>query len=970
MRISLLLLVLLILAGAFILPTTNPAIAQVQVPVYENVYRPAQQHFTLTTPRFRIIYPEGQEAVARRTARVLEDQYSIVQSLVGGSLHRFPVVLNDHNDLSNGYVTPVHFRTEIEIPAIKGRSLNPRTGGWIENVAPHELVHALHFSNIPSGSLTALFYPFAPDLARSLHAIAPFGMIEGIAVFHETKVVYGKGGRGNYSLFRNAAHSNLSSDRPWTLSQHLMPSFYSLPSNRHYAGGYEFIRWLQYNYGMDTTRESIEHFVQLPFLGYGRALRQATGKWPSSLYREYLADMHDFLAEEHPSGRISDSETLGLGTPIPSRARDENQYRPQWLDDDRIIFAQPTQYNSRPGFYVHDLSTSRTRLLYETRMVGDYLYDLHPDRDRLVYARYNRHPYHVNAWKMDVTEVGTESRRAQRLSRNARIHAPVYAGLQDDAQHPGIIALRTVNETSQPVRLNPDGSVDILYSIYPDNFVQLESSPADAGTFAVIANRNGLQALWVVRDSDFSAVAESNPDVAFRNGIIHDISWSDDGTRILLSGTMEDVAQIYEYEPGTENLTRLTQSRFGATQPSYSPDGTRIAYNEQLDNSLRVVVMDLENALNRMYQPVEFQPDVSSTLESSRLSDYRNADDSEWEFDEYRSGISWLRPRVFLPAIYNYDSPVLDTRFGLIAQGGDVLRRHAWLAELTYANQHLWTEIFYRNSTFWPGYQIEAYYKPRPTTIGLIKERGGTFSLPFTWQMNHRSRSTYWQFRPAIAARQLRPYQLLPEQGAVKINPDWFTDISVKGFLGYFFRLQQNIRDIQPNTGTVLYTQAEQFIISDRETRVAGIRLGIQQYLSPAPRWNHGLLLRAEALTQTPVRLYNTSNLVYQGFDENVLAGLRNAGSLRARYVLPISYVDKGSITLPFFIDRIYLALEANYVADLNRLNQDNYSTIGRAVYGIELRTNIRLYNLPLDLGFGFGYEPTRDNWHIFGGAR
>lgn len=971
MRNTILFRVFLSVFGAgLVVCLIHPAAAQTQAPVYENVYRPAQKHFTLTTPRFRIIYPEGQQAVALRTARVLEDQYSMIQTLVGGSLRHFPVVLNDHNDLANGYVTPIHFRTEIEIPAIKGRSLNPRTGGWIENVAPHELVHALHFSNVPSGSVVSLMYPFAPDFARSLHGIAPFGMIEGIAVFHETKVVYGQGGRGNHSIFRNATHSNLSSDRPWSLAQHLMPASYSLPGNRHYAGGYEFIRWLQYNYGMETTRSTIETFVQLPLLGYGRSLKHTTGKSTRDLYRQYIADMQEYLAEEHPSSRISRDETIGQGIPLPIRARDENQNRPQWLDNDLIIFAQPAQYNSRPGFYVHDISNGRTRLLYETRMVGDFNYHLSPERDRLVYSRYNRHPYHVNAWVMDAFEVNTETRSAQRLSRSARIHAPVYSGLQGDAQDSGIIGLQTVNETSQPARVKDNGSAEIIYSIYPDTFVQLEPSPAEAGTFAVIANRNGLQALWIVRDSDFSTVTGTNPDVAFKNGIIHDFSWSPDGETILLSGTMVNVAQVYAFDPRALNLTRLTQSRFGAVQPSYNPDQSRIAYIEQIDNSSRVVVMEVENAFGRQYQPVEFQPDVSATLGASRLSDHRNADESSWEYDEYRTGISWLRPRVVVPAIHEGSSPVLNTRFGLAAQGGDVLRRHAWLAEATYANDKLWAELFYRNSTFWPGYQIEAFYSPLPTFRGLYKERGGTLSLPITWQMNHRSRSTYWQFRPGIRARQLRPYQLLPIPENEQIDTDWFTDISVRGFLGYFFRIQQNIRDIQPNTGTVLFTQAEQFIISDRETRVAGIRFGIHQYLSPAPLLNHGLFFSAEAITQTPVRLFNTSNLVYRGFGENVLLGLRNAGSLRARYVLPIRYVDNGFISVPFFMDRIYLALEANYVADLNELNRDNFRTAGRAVYGIELRTNIRLYNLPLDLGIGFGFEPAREKYHLFGGAR
>jgi hypothetical protein len=133
-------------------------------------------------------------------------------------------------------------------------------------------------------------------------------------------------------------------------------------------------------------------------------------------------------------------------------------------------------------------------------------------------------------------------------------------------------------------------------------------------------------------------------------------------------------------------------------------------------------------------------------------------------------------------------------------------------------------------------------------------------------------------------------------------------------------------------------------------------------------------MLGAELLTQSRTRLYGTSGLVYQGFTQNVLAGVRNAVSLRARYVLPLRYVDDGFITLPVFMDRLYLSLNANYLADLNALSApvsaSDAISKGRAVFGAELRASLRFFNLPLDIGIGLGYEPSRGNTEVFGSIR
>jgi hypothetical protein len=150
--------------------------------VYDNAIRPNLVWFELETPHFRILYHEGYEETARRAGRLLESEYAEIQQLVGGNLERFPVIINGYNDLSNGYVTTFNFRMEVEAPPLNGKIMNPQTGGHLENLMAHELVHALQFSEHGGFGISRFLYIFSPDLGRSVHGFMAPGFMEGYAV--------------------------------------------------------------------------------------------------------------------------------------------------------------------------------------------------------------------------------------------------------------------------------------------------------------------------------------------------------------------------------------------------------------------------------------------------------------------------------------------------------------------------------------------------------------------------------------------------------------------------------------------------------------------------------------------------------------------------------------------------------------------------------------------------------------------
>jgi hypothetical protein len=978
-----------------LLLTTSPLCAQ----IYESVFRPKLDWYELNSPRFRIIFHEGEEDAARTTARLLEDQYRIVQSLVGGSTRRLPVVLNGYNDNSNGFVTPLHFRIEMEVPSIRGKSMNPRTGGWLENVVPHELVHALHMSVAPAIGVGGLIRPFSPDLSRMVHLAAPLGLFEGIAVFHETNMVYQEGGRGNYPYFTRHFSSRVQ-HKPWRLAQMHQSPVASRPFNRIYAGGYEFTSWLLYEHGMETTQRTIRFVSRFPFLGYGAALWSVTGQSPSKLYREFMTDK---LEEEEERLHAIERTGVTAHQVVETGRRGDEVRRPLWLGEDMIVF-YGSFYNDRPGFRTIHLPTGRMSMLLESRVMNDFRYDLDPDRRNLVFSRYHPHPWHHNTFGSDlhrftlgegdfaerpaterpVAEPSAAAKPAegwpamepgslQRLTRGERLFAPAPAA--DGSLH----ALQTDHESARWVRLTPatrghasDDApgkapagacvIETILEVRPDNLVAIAPNPADAGLFAVVANRNGVQALWLVRSGSERDILERDPDIGFRNAVIFDPQWSPDGSKLLMSSDYGGVLNLYEYDVADRSMMQVTNSRYNAFEGSYSPDGNRIAFVTLEQGYHRLAVIGRDDFQGTGLSDTIWRIPSANRMQAGRLGSHLDEASQEWEIRPYRGRFSFLRPRMVVPMITD-DGGIIGLRPGVMLAGGDVLRRNDYTLAVSASNNRLWYDVTYRNRSFFPGISLSGFREPTEVALrqattqngtlvpAILDETGLRAGIPLTLTLDTYARSSWISLEPSVRFGFL---EAIDRNGNVISNR---SDNARYGMsLAWYHRLQQNIRDHQPNTGFVAYAQTDQEFYTTGNMLRRGVRGGLIGFFSPSLSINHSLRVGVEAVWQSRLPIYSLSGLSRE-FDGNILTGFRNAGSLRFRYTIPLATVDRGSLTVPLFLHRTYLVLFTNTAASLDRpVTVANTRTI----YGAGLRFRFDLFNLPVDLGVAFGYEVTR----------
>lgn len=943
---------------------------------YPTQYRPPGLDWQqLQTPHFKIVFPQGEDSAAWRTAHILEGEYDEVQELADGSLSNFPVILNNYNDRSNGFVSATHFRSEIEIPPIKGKSLNPQSGNWLEAVEPHELVHALHFSNTGGFGLGGLVRLFSPDFARSLHGAIPSGITEGLATYHETESVAPHGGRGNHPYFYNQFNAVFESPERWSMGQMVHYPERTRPFDRHYIGGYEFTAWLQKAYGEQTSRDALNFYTDLPFLGYGVALKHATGKWPAQLYDEFTQATEDSLRQSSGKGAGS-----GKGFDIrelPVSYKGAMVRQPVWEDDSTLIF-YGSFYNARPGFYRYDIDQKSQERLVATNSVGDYQADISWDGTKLLYAAFRSNPVYDFTSNAELVEVDLETGSSHRLTKNGRLYAPEYS-------EDGILALQTSSSSSRLVRYREEsGEVDVIADLSPHQIIQAAVDPSDSKRWAVIANKRGMQALWMVDSATAEEDLKDSPLLSFHNGSIYDVSWHPREDKLLLTADFSGTMQIYEYDLQNEVLQKVTESPYNAMEASYSPDGNRIAYVYQKGNEQLPAIAGRDEFLNIPVRPELWRAskEKSEFMQRPELGHRLDPKEQGWTQSSYHTGISWLKPRTVVP-FYEEVGNTDAYEIGATLHSNSLLQNQSYALRLTGFEERLWYDLTYRNKSFYPGFRVRAFSEPSVRTLRftsqedtvaatlLRQERSFALSVPLRVILDQNVYFSSFRIEPEIRQSQLRFF----ETGGGNPVSD-FGNLTIGNiFTAFNYRLQQNIRDVQPNTGITLFGEVEHYLSSTDLTidlsgqqvqgsfvRPTGLRGGLFTYFSPLRRWNQSLRVSLLGMTQTSA-VFDTQFLVSDGFSEDVFTGSNNLLSLGTRYTIPLVHVDDGGFLFPLYLSNVYFVAFTNTVADAS--DGDPFSRT-RSVFGAGIRTQIRLSNLSFDIGLGFGYEPTRNKTNVF----
>lgn len=942
-----------------------PAIAQPQL--YFAQHRPPGMDWqVLKTERFRIIYPDGLDSLAFRAGRILEHQYPLTESLTGGALQNFPVVLTNYNDLTNGFVTPINFRSEVDLAPFKGKAINPASGSWLEMVLPHELLHANHGNVMNPFSIPGFVSLFSPDLARTYNFFPPVGVHEGLAVYHESENgLSSQSGRGNYTYFNNQFNANISSGSEWSMGQTFHVSDYTLPFNRHYIAGYTFTNWLHDEYGEEISSKAIDTHNNLFFLGYGFALKRVTGKWPRQLYREYNASLKQ--REQNRKALLSgttDSKHALYSLPF----KGVRQRGPVWVSSDEIVFYS-SQYNAPRGFYKLNTATGNTTLLKESVTVGDFHIEFDSKKGALVFGEYFSRGVYQGAFLSDILKMDVLSSKTMPITKRARAYSPTISAK-------GYLALSTHESSANIVSITDEGGMRVIKSFKDATPVFISVSPYDPNQVAVVINKRGVQALWITTLSTLGQDLEGVPTIAFKEASIHDPSWHPSDNKLLITVDGYPSMNIFEYNTENKELLQLTKSEYNAMEASYSPDGGSIAYITQQGKEQVLAVLDKEGFYN---MPVNSSllltgQQLLENLNKPFIGDNLLSESNSWEVSPYKNNLRWLKPRAILPVTKDRSG---TTEFGAQITSTDVLQSQSYSLEITGIQSRLWYNATYTNRTFFPGFQISAYSEPSffatldpgtNSSFGVMRqERGVEFSIPMYHIFRDISRTSSFFFSPSFSVEQIRFYNLTP-----KPISGFGTQYKAGGFTQLSLKIFQQSRDVQQSSGLSLFASVEKSL-NDPEIEIQypsgitrdsspfanryGVYYGIIGFLSPLRSLNQSLRIDLQFLQQSDNLLYSTDTIVPLGFADDIFPQTSNLGRFSLRYAIPLVYPDDGGLLFPAYLRNIYMTLFSHTITDLDATNLSDSS---RSVFGAGIHFQFNVSNLGFNIGLGFGYEPSK----------
>ena len=928
-----------LMTGAFMLAAA-PAQAQVS---YGAQYRPPADYRFVGTDRVEWIYPAGADTTTALFQSALQQSFQGTRSIVGTNTGGFelPIVVDPVSGQANGFVTPINFRSHL-FTAHPTFALGAKFDSWAQTVAPHELTHAMHFeidSGVGVGGLLGLF---SDDASRFVHGLAPSGWFEGIAVYRESQL-QPDAGRLHAPLSTMKYRAAVGSGDPWSVGEVMYPGQYERPLDRHYLGGGPLIEHMAEKRGSTGFfRRATRWHHRLPFLGFGMAMWMGTGETPAQLSDSFLEE--EKRKERRRLDSLRQAVEHGITDPtVVAGSEGLHVRRPYWLSDSTLV-AYASGYATRPGFYRIDAHSGEQAVISHQALTRGRTYALGPDTTALYFARQHPDLLVRRATTLRAHRLDLWTGEASLLSETDGAFTPAKA--------PGgpVWAARRDGSFSELVTLGEEGSA--LQAGRPGlRYKQVAPSP-QGDAIAVLANAGGKQGLYRFDP----ATSTIEPWLRFENGSIYDVSWGPEGRYLLFAADPSGIANVYALDRRDGTVQRLTAVRYGALEPALSPSRERVAFARYQHERFELVTIPFRPDSPRPVADVERDwasgggvitasagpaasprgktgphgktgPRGNGTSAPRTAGASTGAPQAGIEADSLRSQSrpyrAWrhLAPRSATPVLRDVgellgssvDGENLGLGPGVRVSGTDPLGRWAYNARGFYQADRLWGDLSVETGLVPGTPSLTVYNGPveavRETGAGTsrldaFELRGLRLGADQRFVFKQNVYSTNLTASLAGEYRQSRPITTGGEA-----EGDFTGRAAVQSSLTFNYRLQQNIRDLVPNTGVRLRTNAEtEVLLPAGATPRRHLRQRVDVYWPLLSGHNTGLRTSASFLTQSRRSFFDVQSFVPRGYRD--LAGaLPRAGNylrLGAKITQPLWYVDTGSVMLPVAVDALY----------------------------------------------------------------
>lgn len=551
--------------------------------------------YRVETPHFKVLYPEGFEQPAKRTAQRLEQVYEPVSAGLERRPRPLSVILQNQTSVSNGFATLYPRRVEFftappQDPALLG------TLNWLDLLAVHEYRHVVQYEKALQGYGRILYTLLgAQGLGFTAQIITPGWFLEGDAVGTET--ILTRSGRGRLPGFELNMRTNLLTRIPFSYAKAVGGSFRDNVPN-HYELGYFLTTKLKRTYGPDAWSNALNRiYTQFPFypFSFSNGLKQVTksgenpkGTRVDDLYTEAMADLVETWRKKRESLTITPATTYPVlaekaTTPRPVFT---NYRNPQYLTDSTILCTK-SGLGDIPQLVLLSRNGTEKRVYTQGLILENPdLLSATPQKACWIENRYD--PRWGQQLFAEIRVLDLASGKLTRLTRRSRYktvaispdNSKLIAVRNDTDYQNRLVVLDTKTGRELTVLPNPANDLYIHPRWFSNDVVVTVTLSKEGKTIELIDTRNGQkQALLPVSNSNLS---HPQP---YTNAFI------------LFNSSQSGIDNIYGVNIASGQVVQVTSRPFGAYHAAVSagsPRGQWIAFQDFDTHGFRIAEMPLD----------------------------------------------------------------------------------------------------------------------------------------------------------------------------------------------------------------------------------------------------------------------------------------------------------------------------------------------------------------------------------------
>lgn len=906
----------------------------------------------IETEHFIILYDEQNREIAQQAAAIAEPIHQRVTDLLNYPLSsKTYVILADHVDIINGYASPIPDNKIVLYLREPGAGMAPsfgiRSKDWLSLVFTHEYTHIVHM-NMKKKWYAALGKIFGKTMLPN--AGLPYWMIEGLAVYAETKF---EDGRGYHPYYDMMMRTEILEQDFKKLDQMEALTLRTWPMGTIcYLYGYFFFQYLADTYGEDRMIQlHHKNASKSPILG-GNIFKKVYDKSESMLWKEWHAAM-----QQHYEKQLADIRSLAVTETTPISTNGYYTNTPILSPDGQYLYYIEYGAHKLPALIQYRLSDgSKTRLI-EEYFSGNF--SISSDGQKLYFSKNDVH--HFFSYYSDLYLLDLTTHDVQRLTNGQRAFDPAIAP----------------DDTTLVFTTTDSGSMNLMRMDLATKAITPILEPADHTQmrYPVFSSDGSKIALQMWKEGGFQDIYVMNSDGSNLYALTFDKAtdeapvWGKDDQYLFFSSDRTGVPNIFAYALQDQAFYQVTNVLTGAFHPAVTPDQMQLVFEHYSGNGMDIHLTGLNRdawqaAAYSNEQPIEQQ--IAAAEQHESLS------------EENYSPVSSLLPKYWLPA-WGQDED--GWQLGATLAGQDALSQHEYLLSAlyglesqrmsgygVYVNRQFLSEItlFTSDSAnlftdiFRDDIGDDEDYWQREQVAGV------NLSIPLYQRQNTGIYlSTGYRYKNLKILNDNDVLLPLPDEGALSGVSAGLT----------FGHLRSSLYAFSPEQGflaSVTYRRDDEVFGSDfnLHTAIGDTRV----YLSLPKLKHHVLALRAvggisdgDTLNQGVFQLggpgissaiaqLDQQRYFLRGYDANALAGNRFAlGSVEYRF--PLWYPQRGVRQIWSFFDSLTAAV---FYDAGNAWEKDLEWDEFKHGAGAEARLNVVIKNaLPVTfrLGYAHGFD-------------